>query len=798
MKTVRALLTAGIALPLAVSSLAGAQQSGSAAVVSLSVEDVLKAPTLAAYSPPAFSPDRRFLAYVVTDNARRRQAIDSKEVVRNGLGWYGVAGDIWVSDLTTGEHRSVTGGVGNNWSPSWSPDGTRLAFLADRSAGPAIGPARLWIWERATNKLRQAGTADVREGFAGLTWTDDGHSVLVALIPEELGRDGFAAMIEGKTTPAPGSAAAPSGVTAKVFEFDPSAPGAVPMTDQVNLDIWRRDLGLVNIETGALRRLAKGSRIGHYVCSADHRRLAYSVLTRSEKPGAGQYLFDLVVQDLSGGQPRVVASNQRLGLFANAFCFSPSGDRLAWRTGGPLADDEIYLVATTGGSPRRIAKNAHYEEPTSEGEPPVWGPTGQQVFFTRDGALWRAPADGSHPGAEFASVKGSKLEILAPRQQVLFSPDRRSGVLVSTDSSTKKIGFVRVDFQSGALSPIFTEEKRYGGYGTEPTISADGSTVAYVAEDALHPADLFLRSGDLTQPKRASEVAPALANRSFGRAEMIEWRNLDGETLRGALIYPAGYEKGKQYPLIVKVYGGSSISNDLNRFGYASAAVENLQIYATRGYALLLADSKLNVSSPMVDLMKSVLPGVDKAIESGLADPARIGITGHSYGGYSTLSLIAQSTRFKAAVMRAGMGDMIGAYGQLSPDGTNYGLAWAEKGQGRMGGSPWEFRERYLENSPIFYLDRVKTPVLIIHGGNDDAVHSNLADEVFTGLRRLGKAVTYARYEGESHWEGSWSYPNQLDALDRSIAWFDRHLKGTGTAAAEKDSSKTGGAGSPK
>jgi dipeptidyl aminopeptidase/acylaminoacyl peptidase len=227
----------------------------------------------------------------------------------------------------------------------------------------------------------------------------------------------------------------------------------------------------------------------------------------------------------------------------------------------------------------------------------------------------------------------------------------------------------------------------------------------------------------------------------------------------------------------VKVYGGSSISNDLNRFGYALSPVENLQLYASRGYALLLADSKLNVGTPMVDLMKSVMPGINKAIDTGVADADRIGVMGHSYGGYSTLSLIAQSPRFKAAVMRAGMGDLFGGYGQLAPDGTNYGLAWAESGQGRMGGSPWEFRERYLENSPIFYLDRVKTPLLIIHGEKDDAVPVFLADQVFTALRRLGKPVTYVRYAGEDHWEGAWSYPNQVDSLTRILAWFDKHLK---------------------
>jgi dipeptidyl aminopeptidase/acylaminoacyl peptidase len=738
----------------------------------LAVEDVLSAPTVAAYSPPAFSPDNRLLAYVVTENARKRKAIDRRELLGQGVAWYGIASDIWITDLKTGERRNLTGGVGNNWAPSWSPDGNRLAFLADRSSGPSIGPARLWIWDRPTDKLRQVSNADVREGFAGTGWAGDDHSVLVSLFPEDLGREAYAASIEGKAPPNTN----PAGVTAKVFEFNPSTPGAAPNTDQINLDVWRRDLGLIDVDTGDVRRVVTRSRVGHAIVSRDRRKLAYAVINRAEKPGTGQYLYDIAVLDLANGTRKVVASDVQLTLLANSFSFSAAGDLVAWRTGGPSAEDEVYVVSASGGESRRISKNPRTDKLAFEVDAPSWDSSGKHVYFIREGVLWRAPVDGA--GAkEFAKSDGRELDIIAPRQQQLLSPDRSSAVLMTLNPSTKRVGFARVNLQSGAVAPIFEEDKRYGGYGTEPTISSDATTVAYIAEDALNPADLFVLGPDLTKPRKVSEVAPALANRRFGRAEILEWKSIDGETRRGALIYPGGYERGKKYPLIVKVYGGSSISNDLNRFGYAVAPIENLQLYASRGYALLLADSKLNVGSPMVDLMKSVMPGINKAIEAGVADPDRIGVMGHSYGGYSTLSLIVQSPRFKAAVMRAGMGDLISGYGQLAPDGTNYGLAWAEAGQGRMGGSPWEFRERYLENSPIFYLDRIKTPLLIIHGEKDDAVPVFLADEVFTGLRRLGKPVTYVRYAGEDHWEGGWNYPNQVDSVSRILAWFDKHLK---------------------
>ncbi len=742
----------------------------------LAVEDVLKAPTLAAFSAPSLSPDNRFLAYVVTDNARRRDKMDRDEVTRQGLAWYGLASDVWVTDLKTGAHRNVTGG-GHNWAPSWSPDGRRLAFLADRSGGPTLGPARLWVWDGAAGTLRQVSDADVREGFAGIHWVEDGRSILVSLFPEHLGRNAYAARLEGRTPQATHAA----GVTARVFEFIPAAPAAVPSTDQVNLDIWLRDLGVIDVDTGVLRRVVTGLRIGRVQVSPDRWKIAYTVLLKPEKPGAGQYLYRLVIQDLATGEKRAAAEHVRFTLMANSFSWSPASDSVAWRTGGPLADDEVYVAPAGGGTSRRVAKNPPTDTLQFDVEPPVWDAPARHVYFTRDGALWRAAADSSGAVA-FAKSSDRKLSVISPQQQRLVADRSGNAVVQTTNPATKRTGFARVSLSSGAMHQLIEEEKRYGGYGTDPGISPDGTTIAFVAEDPSHPADLYLLEGDWTKPRRVSQVALALANRAFGRAEAIEWRTLDGETLHGALVYPAHYEPGRTYPLIVKVYGGSSISNDLFRFGYASAPIENLQLYASRGFALLLADSSLHVGSPMVDLMKSVMPGINKAVELGVADPDRIGVMGHSYGGYSTLSLIVQSRRFKAAVARAGMGDLFSGYGQLAPDGTNYGLAWSETGQGRMGGHPWEFRERYLENSPMFYLDRVETPLLIIHGSVDTAVPAFLADQVFTGLRRLGKPVTYARYEGEEHWEGGWSYPNQVDSVSRILAWFEKHLKARTTS----------------
>ena len=260
---------------------------------------------------------------------------------------------------------------------------------------------------------------------------------------------------------------------------------------------------------------------------------------------------------------------------------------------------------------------------------------------------------------------------------------------------------------------------------------------------------------------------------TMGSSRLIEWATLDGQQLHGALLLPPSYTPGQQYPLIVKVYGGALNSNTINQFGLADAYVDNLQLLASRGYAVLYPDSPARPETPIQDFAKTVLPAVDKVIALGIADPERLGVMGHSYGGYSVLGLIVQTTRFKAAVVSAGPGSMISLYGEMNRNGSSYGIPIAEA----LGGTPWKFRDRYIENSPLFYLDKVQTPLLLVHSTQDTEVSQFLTDEVFVGLRSLGKDVVYAVYEGESHWQGTWGYANQVDYANRVIEWFDTHLK---------------------
>jgi dipeptidyl aminopeptidase/acylaminoacyl peptidase len=262
----------------------------------------------------------------------------------------------------------------------------------------------------------------------------------------------------------------------------------------------------------------------------------------------------------------------------------------------------------------------------------------------------------------------------------------------------------------------------------------------------------------------------------MGKSQLIEWIDDNSNRLQGVLTLPSNYVSGARYPLIVLVYGGEFLSDSLEKFGGFDTSIPylNLQLLATRGYAVLEPDAPQRLGTPMLDLAKTVLPGVSRVVEMGVADPDHIGVIGQSYGGYSTLSLLVQTNRFRAAVSTSGFGNLLGIYGELDQDGTAYGTL-TEAGQGLMGGTPWEYRDRYIENSPIFYLDRVETPVLLVNGSDDTVVAPFLPDAVFVGLRRLGKIVEYRKYFGEDH--QVFGYENQLDVGNRIVGWFDQYLK---------------------
>src|SRR5579884_456322 len=299
--------------------------------------------------------------------------------------------------------------------------------------------------------------------------------------------------------------------------------------------------------------------------------------------------------------------------------------------------------------------------------------------------------------------------------------------------------------------------------------------VYLLLESSDHPTELWRFRDDYQEPEQFFNLNTQLEDITLGKSRLLTYRTLDGEQRQAALLLPTGYTEGSTVPVVVEIYGGGRRSNSLHRFGVTDDLL-NGQVLASRGYAVLCPDLPMQDHDPLRQLPGLVLPAVTHLIDLGIADPQRVGLMGHNYGGYCTLALITQTDIFSAAVVSAGFSNLTSAYTTLRENGSDWWSGWCETGQGRMGGTLWEKRESYIENSPIFYLDRVQTPVLVTCG-SEDSVPPAQAESVFMGLRRLGKPVELRRYKGEDHWPGRWSEQSYQDLCTRILAWFDEHLK---------------------
>ena len=763
---------------------AGAQERQ---LAPLPVEAAIAARTFST-TPFSLSSDGEWIAYTLNEPKRSELIRDERRrwLTPTGTPPPQIGCDIWITNVRTQETRNLTESNGNNWAPSWSPDNKHLAFFSDRS-----GLATLWLWERSSGRFRQVSDLPVT-GYKGLSvprWTHDSKNIVFCVLPEGMTVDKAALLTIGleENRPEPGKQ---DQATVTVFRSAAIPPGATTGSksksySSIYNEGYVADLVIVGIAESKARRLVRRSKPCGYWPSPDGTHVAFT----NVKNDAGPLKFDLIVVSIRDGVSLSLATDLQQGHVA--FSVSWSLDRtLTYTTAesrqGGLSRRECYVVSIDGKEKRKVTPSP----PNGFSNPlraPLWDKAGHSVYLTSGGSLWRVSTKSS-TASEVSRLRNRTIVDIVPSTIAgqFWSPDDgRSLLVITSDPESLRVGFSKIDLATGAVNTVVDENKVYGGGNALHSAamgSADGRALIYIAEDAGHSPDFWTLTENLSSARRITSTNPEFDKYVMGHSRLIEWQGPGGERLRGALLLPAGYQQGKRYPMVVSLYPDEELSRQVNLFGLkfniGPDSVNNRQLLATRGYAVLMADSRMKVGSPVQEIVRSVIPGVNKVIEMGIADPERLGIIGHSHGGYSVLGMITQVQRFKAAVCWAGSGNLVSMYGQMDSDGTSHWIDWAERGLGSIGGSLWEVRERYIENSPIFYLDHVNTPLLIVQGGSDRITTPNHSEEIFVGLRRLGKEVEYARYEGEDH--AFWHYPNRVDFCNRLIRWFDQWLKPTG------------------
>ena len=274
--------------------------------------------------------------------------------------------------------------------------------------------------------------------------------------------------------------------------------------------------------------------------------------------------------------------------------------------------------------------------------------------------------------------------------------------------------------------------------------------------------------------RRASWVNPQQSTYNWATAELVRWKSYNGINLEGIVYKPENYNPAKKYPLLVYYYELNGDNLHSYRGPAPTASTINPTEYASAGYLVLIPDIRYKPGYPAKGAYDCIMSGTDYMLKNYSIDSTRMGLQGQSWGGYQTAQLITMTNRYKAAMAGAPVSNMFSAYGGIRwGSGLNRQFQY-ESTQSRIGASIWERPDLYIENSPIFHLPKVNTPLLVMANDKDGAVPWYQGIELYTGLRRLGKPCWMLNYNDDDH--NLTRLPNKMDLSIRMRQFFDFYL----------------------
>lgn len=341
------------------------------------------------------------------------------------------------------------------------------------------------------------------------------------------------------------------------------------------------------------------------------------------------------------------------------------------------------------------------------------------------------------------------------------------------DEKTKETGYSYLDVTTGTMTNLFLGPYDY----TRRLYKAkNANKILFRKGNYQTFPDIFYTDNTFKNIKQISIANPQQTAYAWGTMELFEWTSLDGQKLQGLLAKPENFNPNKKYPVIVNFYERNSHGLYRHRAPSAGRSTINYPFYTSRGYIIFNPDIPYEVGYPGQSCYNAVVSGTQALIREGFVDEDNIGVQGHSWGGYQIAHLLNKTNMFKCAESGAPVVNMFSAYGGIRWGSGLSRMFQYEHTQSRIGGTIWEYRDRYIENSPIFELYKTNTPVLILHNDKDSAVPWYQGIEYFVALRRLGKPAWLLNYNGEPHWP--LKLPNRKDFNIRMQQYFDHYLKG--------------------
>ncbi len=689
-------------------------------------------------------------------------AVESAKEDSNGV--YAVA-------TAGGDARALLAGKGKYAKIAWDDKQDELAFVSDRDdAGAKAAHYKLYLWKTsapAAAEVVSVGTPGFRQGFvvnerATLSFSKNGDSLYFGSAPP--------------MGPAPREHTGPATDDEVSFDLWSYKDDHIQPMQKVRAgaDRGRSYRGVYHIEAKKLLQLADDSMAD--AVPSDDGRYALGSDDREYRPMveyAERYSDAYLVNTETGA--RTLFAKKHTGTVA----WSPDGKYAS------LFDGKDWLVQpVAGGGPVNLTSKMpvkFFDEETDTPSTPRaygmagWTSDGKYVLLYDHFDVWRFSPDGS--SARNITEGVGRKENLQFRYQKLDPEEKaidatKPVLLRAENVVTRDTGFYRAHVDaSAAPERLVMANKDFG----RPIKAKDADVVVITGQTFNEFPDLLATNLNMKEMRKISDANPQKEGLLWGSAEMVDFKNLDGIPLQGVLYKPENFDPKKKYPMIVYIY--ERLSENFNHFVEPRPMhTINFSYYVSNGYLVFTPDIVYKTGYPGQSALKCVMAGVDAVVARGFVDEKNIGIEGHSWGGYQISYMMTQTTRFKAAEAGAPVANMTSAY-----DGIRWGPGLPrqfqyEKTQSRIGGSLWEYPMRFIENSPLFMVDRIQTPMLLLQNDMDDAVPWYQGIEMFLALRRLGKEAYMFSYNGEPH--GIRHRANQKDFAIRMSDFFDFELKG--------------------
>ncbi len=410
----------------------------------------------------------------------------------------------------------------------------------------------------------------------------------------------------------------------------------------------------------------------------------------------------------------------------------------------------------------------------------AWSPDYKGIYVNSRYDIWYFSLDGSNKSiltngygaASQTTFRYLSLRREEDRDQATTLDYKKGGLLTSFDNKTKQGGFYQFKGQHNDPKSLFVEAKTFRNISA----STDQQTILYTKEDYVNSPNVYTNTVKFKDELQLSNINQQQGNYNWGTAELVHWTTPEGNQAEGILYKPENFDPAKKYPIIAYFY--EKLSDGLYTYQAPAPTPSRLNIpyFVSNEYLVFAPDISYKTGHPGKSAEEYINSGMKYLAQNAWVDSTKMGIQGQSWGGYQVAHLITRTNMYAAAWTGAPVVNMTSAYGGIRWQTGMSRQFQYEHTQSRIGKTLWEAPELYIENSPLFHLDKVKTPVVIMANDNDGAVPWYQGIEMFTALRRLNKPVWMLNYNGDEH--NLMLRQNRKDIQIREQQFFDHFLKG--------------------